>query len=72
LVFLVVPIGLVQATHDLHAHRGIAGDRDDGAVMRDDLAAIRLDREVLWTKRPTSIGTVPALRGTFHAPQKLR
>jgi hypothetical protein len=46
LILLVAPIAFVQAPSYLLAHRGIGCYRDNDAVLRDDLAASCLDREV--------------------------
>jgi hypothetical protein len=66
IILLVVPVALVQAPNDFFAHLGIAGDRDNHAVLRDDIAVFGLDREVFRTERQAPTGTVPALRGACH------
>jgi len=71
LILLVAPIAFVQAPSDLLAHRGIGGDCNNGAVLRDDLAAPCLDREVFRSERQASIGPVPALLGPGYASKKL-
>jgi hypothetical protein len=45
LILLVAPIAFVQAPSYLLAHRGIGG-RDNDALLSEDLAASRPDREV--------------------------
>src|SRR5882672_3195558 len=56
LIFLVVPIAFVQAPRYLLAHRGIGGDRDNDALLRDDFAASCLDWKVFRSKLQASIG----------------
>src|SRR5712675_1220921 len=45
LILLVVPIALVQAPNDFFTHLGITCDRDNHAVLCDDIAVFCLDRE---------------------------
>jgi hypothetical protein len=71
LILLVAPIAFVQAPGYLFAHRGIGGYRDNDAVLCDDLAASRLDREVFRSEWQASIGPVPALPGPGHTLKKL-
>src|SRR6266702_3839522 len=71
LILLVVPVALVQAPNYLLAHRGIAGHRDREALLRDDLAAPCLDREMFRSERQAPIGPVRALPGHGYASKKL-
>src|SRR5258708_12045088 len=71
LILLVAPIAFVQAPSYLLAHRGIAGYRDHGALLSDDLVASCLDREMFRSKRQASIGPVPTLPAPGHTFQKL-
>jgi hypothetical protein len=67
LILLVAPIAFVQAPGYLLAHRGIGGYRDHDAVLREDLAASCLDREVFRSERQASIGPVRAFPGPGYA-----
>lgn len=71
MIFLVVPIGLVQAPHDLPVDRGIARNRDDHAILRDDIAAFGLDRELFRTQMRPPIRPVPARRSARGASPKM-
>jgi hypothetical protein len=71
LILLAAPIAFVQAPGYLLAHCGIGCCRDNDAVLGDDLATSRLDREVFWSERQTSIGPVPALRCPGYPSKKL-
>jgi hypothetical protein len=71
LILLVAPIALVQAPNYLLAHCGIGCYRDNDAVLRHDLAASCLDREVFRSERQAFIGPVRALPSHSDALKKL-